>query len=61
MMHAHDAIDLAVARDSFGVPAQRSSFILGLLPPTLVDRLTRTITRLAISDLNRYGLPPACP
>jgi putative flavoprotein involved in K+ transport len=47
-----------VARDAFGMPAQRSSFVLGLLPPSLADRLARTITRLAIGDLTSYGLPP---
>ena len=48
-----------VARDPFGMPAQRSSLVLSLLPPKLADRLARAITRLAIGDLARYGMPPA--
>jgi putative flavoprotein involved in K+ transport len=48
-----------VARDSFGMPAQRSSLVLTLLPPKLADRLARGITRLAIGDLTRYGMLPA--
>jgi putative flavoprotein involved in K+ transport len=48
-----------VARDPFGMPAQRSSLVLGLLPPKLADRLARAITRLAIGDLTRYGMPAA--
>ena len=47
-----------VARDPFGMPAQRSSLVLDRLPPKLADRLARAITRLAIGDLTRYGMPP---
>jgi putative flavoprotein involved in K+ transport len=46
-----------VARDAFGMPAQRSSLLLNLLPRAAADRLARAITRLAVGDLTRYGLP----
>jgi putative flavoprotein involved in K+ transport len=48
-----------VARDSFGMPVQRSSMLLSLLPPKLADRLVRVITRISVGDLTRYGMPLA--
>jgi putative flavoprotein involved in K+ transport len=48
-----------VARESFGMPVQRTSQLLSLLPPKLADRLVRAITRLALGDLTRYGMPAA--
>jgi cation diffusion facilitator CzcD-associated flavoprotein CzcO len=49
-----------VARDLFGLLAvQRSSLLLTLLPPKLADIFVRGITRLAVGDLTRYGLPKA--
>lgn len=46
-----------VARDPFGMPIQRSSLVLGLLPPKLADRLAQMIARLVVGDLTRYGMP----
>lgn len=49
-----------VARDSFGLlPAQRAGIMLSLLPPRIADTIARTVTRLAVGDLTRYGLPKA--
>jgi len=49
-----------VARDAFGMPAQRSSLVLTRLPPRLADGVARAVTRLALGDLGRLGLrPPA--
>jgi putative flavoprotein involved in K+ transport len=49
-----------VARDAFGMPAQRSSLLLTRLPPRLADGVARAVTRLALGNLTRYGLrPPA--
>ena len=48
-----------VPRDAFGMPAQRSSFALNRLPPRLADRVARTVARLALGELTRYGLQPA--
>jgi cation diffusion facilitator CzcD-associated flavoprotein CzcO len=48
-----------VARDPFGMPAQRSSLALSLLPPRLADRLARMISHLVLGDLTAYGMPPA--
>ncbi|HEX9370013.1 MAG TPA: NAD(P)/FAD-dependent oxidoreductase [Roseiflexaceae bacterium] len=46
-----------VARDTFGMPAQRSSLALSQLPPHMADGVARAFTRLALGDLTRYGLP----
>lgn len=45
-----------VARDAFGMPAQRSSLVLTRLPPRLADGVARAVTRLALGDLTRFGL-----
>jgi thioredoxin reductase len=46
-----------VPRDPFGLPVQRTSLILSLLPAALADRAARTTARLALGDLTRYGMP----
>ena len=46
----------SVPRDAFGMPAQRSSFVLTRLPPQMADRVARTVAQLALGDLTRYGL-----
>jgi putative flavoprotein involved in K+ transport len=48
-----------VARDAFGMPAQRSSLVLTRLPPRLADGIARAVTRLAVGNLIQYGLRPA--
>jgi putative flavoprotein involved in K+ transport len=48
-----------VPRDAFGMPAQRSSFLLSRLPPRLADRVASTVARLALGDLTRSGLQRA--
>ncbi len=45
-----------VARDPFGMPAQRSGLLLARLPAHLADALARAVTRLALGDLTRIGL-----
>jgi len=46
-----------VPRDAFGMPAQRSSLLLSRLPPRAADAIARTLSRLALGDLTRHGLP----
>lgn len=48
-----------VPRDPFGMPVQRSSFVLNRLPRQLADRFARMVARLSLGDLTRYGLQPA--
>ena len=48
-----------VPRDPFGLPVQRTSFLLSLLPPAVADRIARLTARLVLGDLTRYGLPAA--
>jgi cation diffusion facilitator CzcD-associated flavoprotein CzcO len=48
-----------VPRDAFGMPAQRSSFVLTKLPPRLADRVASAVARLALGNLTRFGLQPA--
>lgn len=48
-----------VPRDSFGIPVQRSSFVLSRLPPQLADRIASTVARLVLGNLRRYGVRPA--
>jgi hypothetical protein len=48
-----------VARDPFGLPVQRVSHLLGILPPPLADAFARLTSRLVFGDLTRYGLPRA--
>jgi putative flavoprotein involved in K+ transport len=46
-----------VPRDPFGMPVQRTSILLSALPPAIANRIGRTIARLALGDLTRYGMP----
>lgn len=48
-----------VPRDPFGMPVQRTSIVLSLLPPFVADRMARATARLALGDLTRYGMPAA--
>jgi putative flavoprotein involved in K+ transport len=48
-----------VPRQALGVPAQVIGVALERLPPRLGDVLTRTIARVLVGDLTRYGVPPA--
>jgi putative flavoprotein involved in K+ transport len=48
-----------VPRDPFGIPVQRISILLSLLPAAVADRLGRLASRLVLGDLTRYGLPRA--
>jgi len=48
-----------VPRDTFGLPVQRTSLLLSLLPAGVADRVARTTARLALGDLARYGMPRA--
>jgi putative flavoprotein involved in K+ transport len=47
-----------VLRDLLGVPVQLFGIALSRVPPPIADRIGRTLSRLAIGDLSRYGLPP---
>ena len=46
-----------VPRDPFGMPVQRTSILLGFLPPRVADRFARFTARLVLGDLTRYGMP----
>jgi len=48
-----------VPRDPFGLPVQRTSLLLSMLPAGVSDRVAWTTARLALGDLTRYGMPPA--
>jgi putative flavoprotein involved in K+ transport len=48
-----------VPRDPFGLPVQRTSLLLSLLPAAVADRVARATARLALGDLARHGMPPA--
>lgn len=48
-----------VPRDPFGLPVQRTSILLGLLPAGVADRFARLTARLVLGDLGQYGFPPA--
>ena len=48
-----------VPRDPFGLPVQRTSILLSLLPTVVADRIARTTARLALGDLTRHGMPSA--
>ncbi|HWC31710.1 MAG TPA: NAD(P)/FAD-dependent oxidoreductase, partial [Actinomycetota bacterium] len=45
-------------RDLFGFPSQTLGVAMRRLPPRVVDRLQRGVQRVAIGDLERYGMPP---
>ena len=46
-----------VPRDPFGLPVQRTSIVLSLLPPTIANRVGRATARLVLGDLTRFGIP----
>jgi len=48
-----------VRRDPFGLPIQRASLVLSLLPPAIANRLARLTARLTVGDLTRHGMPSA--
>jgi cation diffusion facilitator CzcD-associated flavoprotein CzcO len=48
-----------VPRDAFGMPIQRSGFVLARLPLRLADRVAGLVARLVLGDLTRHGLQPA--
>ena len=48
-----------VPRDPFGLPVQRTSILLSLLPAAVADRIGATTARLTLGDLTRYGIPRA--
>jgi len=46
-----------VPRDPFGMPVQSTSILLSALPAAISNRLGKTIARLVLGDLTRYGMP----
>ena len=48
-----------VPRDPFGFPVQRTSILLGFLPPGVADRFARFTARVVLGDLTRFGMPRA--
>ena len=48
-----------VPRDPFGFPVQRTSILLGFLPPSVADRFARLTARVVLGDLTRFGRPAA--
>ena len=46
-----------VPRDFLGVPAQVFGIVMNSFPPALSDRVGQTLSRLALGDLKRFGLP----
>jgi indole-3-pyruvate monooxygenase len=46
-----------VPRDLLGMPVQRTSILLSVLPLWLRDRIGRLVSRLVFGDLGRLGLP----
>jgi putative flavoprotein involved in K+ transport len=46
-----------VPRDPFGMPVQRTSILLSVLPAAIANRLGRLTARLVLGDLTRYGMP----
>lgn len=46
-----------VRRSTAGWPAQATGIMVRRLPPAVVDRAGRVVTRLSVPDLSRYGLP----
>ena len=45
-----------VPRDPFGLPVQRTSLLLNLLPSFIADRFARLTARIVLGDLTRHGL-----
>ncbi len=50
---------LVVPRDFLGTPAQVFGMLMNPLPASLSDRVGQALSRLALGDLRRYGLPAA--
>jgi putative flavoprotein involved in K+ transport len=48
-----------VPRDPFGMPVQRTSLLLSVLPAAIANRLGWATSRLVLGDLTRYGMPKA--
>lgn len=48
-----------VPRDPFGMPVQRTSLVLSLLPAAIADRIGQLTARMTLGDLTRHGLPAA--
>jgi putative flavoprotein involved in K+ transport len=46
-----------VRRDVAGMPSQVVSIMMRRLPPSVVDRLIRTVQRVTVPDLAAFGLP----
>ncbi len=46
-----------VPRDLLGVPAQVFGILMNSFPPALSDGVGQALSRLALGDLSRYGLP----
>ena len=46
-----------VPRDPFGLPVQRTSIVLNMLPPAIANRIGWATARLVLGDLTRYGMP----
>ena len=46
-----------VPRDFLGVPAQVFGILMNSFPPALSDKVSLALSRLALGDLNRFGLP----
>jgi len=46
-----------VPRDPFGMPVQRTSILLSLLPSAIANRLGKLTARIVLGDLTRYGMP----
>lgn len=47
-----------VPRDFLGTPAQVFGILMHSFPPALSDKVGRTLSRLALGDLSRLGMPP---
>jgi putative flavoprotein involved in K+ transport len=46
-----------VPRDPFGLPVQRTSMLLSVLPSAIANRLGWATSRLVLGDVTRYGMP----
>ena len=46
-----------VPRDPFGLPVQRTSILLSVIPPAIANRIGWATSRLVLGDLTRYGMP----
>ena len=46
-----------VPRDFLGVPAQVFGILMNSFPPALSDRVGQALSRLALGNLGRFGLP----